>query len=208
LLLAVDAQADGTGSDLLAIARTDSEAATLITSTIDTRDHAYILGSTNPNLDPLSYVMSVAENSNTFGDKLQAVEDEWVSMAKLKLFDEAVVDTINAGSYPNKQYLIQAYTTRVKGRSNDFARRVAKELLKVDVYFNWEAPRTREGYYRYKGGCQCAITRAVAYAPYADCIWMESKLPDYAQAKEFADGVHKVWPQQKWVFISLRLHLD
>ena len=51
------------------------------------------------------------------------------------------------------------HTTRVKGRSNAFARRVARELLKTDVYFDWEAPRTREGYYRYKGGKgQCAAS--------------------------------------------------
>ena len=65
------------------------------------------------------------------------------------------------------------------------------------MHFDWDAPRTREGYYRYRGGCQCAINRAIAYGPYADLIWMESKLPDYAQAKEFADGVHAVWPEQK-----------
>jgi isocitrate lyase len=51
-----------------------------------------------------------------------------------------------------------------------------------------------------QGGCQCAINRAIAYAPYADAIWMESKLPDYAQAEEFANGVHAVYPQQKYVF--------
>jgi isocitrate lyase len=141
--------------------------------------------------------MSVAENSNVNGDELQAVEDDWIKKAGLKLFDEAVIDTIKSGNSPRKQSLIRNYTVRVKGKSNDFARKVAKNLLNVDVYFNWEAPRTREGYYRYKGGCQCAITRAVAYAPYTDCIWMESKLPDFSQAKEFADGVHRVWPQQK-----------
>jgi isocitrate lyase len=31
---------------------------------------------------------------------------------------------------------------------------------------------------------------------------MESKLPDFNQAKEFADGVHAVWPEQKWVYLS------
>jgi isocitrate lyase len=141
--------------------------------------------------------MQVAEASNKSGDELQAVEDEWVAQAGLKLFDEVVVDAIRAGSYRNKDALVRQYKSRVKGHGNAFARRVAREMLHTDVYFDWEAPRTREGFYRYKGGCQCAITRAVAYAPYADCIWMESKLPDYAQAKEFADGVHAVWPQQK-----------
>merc|ERR1711939_769590 len=50
------------------------------------------------------------------------------------------------------------------------------------------------------GLCQCAVNRAIAYAPFADMIWMESKLPDYAQAKEFADGVHAVWPEQKLAY--------
>ena len=79
------------------------------------------------------------------------------------------------------------------GKSNNEARVIAKGLTGVDVYFDWDAPRTREGYYRYRGGCQCAVNRARAYAPFSDLIWMESKLPDFAQAKEFADGVHEVW---------------
>lgn len=29
-----------------------------------------------------------------------------------------------------------------------------------------------------------------------DLVWMESKTPDYQQAKQFADGVHAVWPNQ------------
>jgi isocitrate lyase len=191
--------ADDIGSDLLAIARTDSEAATLITSTIDPRDHAYVLGSTNASQEPLSVAMAAAEEAGASGDRLQAVEDAWVQAAGLKLFDEAVADAIAASSHADKAGLARRYAARAKGRSNAVARRAAREILGRDVHFDWEAPRTREGYYRYKGGCQCAVTRAVAYAPYADCIWMESKLPDFAQAKEFADGVHAVWPQQKWV---------
>jgi isocitrate lyase len=93
--------------------------------------------------------------------------------------------------------MIQEFLEKSKGKSNTEARAIAKGLTGVDVFFNWEAARTREGYYRYKGGCQCAVNRAVAYAPYADMIWMESAKPDYAQAKEFADGVHAVWPEQK-----------
>jgi isocitrate lyase len=99
----------------------------------------------------------------------------------------------------DKQAAISAFFRETKGKSNTVARAVAKKITGVDIYFNWESPRTREGYYRYQGGTQCAVNRAVAFAPYADLIWMESKLPDYAQAKEFADGVHAVWPEQKYV---------
>ena len=51
------------GSDLLVVARTDSEAATLITSSIDPRDHGFILGTTNPSLQPLNVVMIEAEKA-------------------------------------------------------------------------------------------------------------------------------------------------
>ncbi|KAF1809782.1 isocitrate lyase [Eremomyces bilateralis CBS 781.70] len=196
-LVAIRAQADIMGTDLLAIARTDSEAATLITTTIDPRDHAFIQGSTNPDLKPLNDLMLAAEKAGKNGDQLQAIEDTWLQKAGIKLFSEAVADAINASQIPNKQALIQQFAQQIKGKSNADARAIARGILGRDVYFNWEAPRTREGYYRYQGGCQCAINRAVAFAPYADLIWMESKLPDYAQAKEFADGVHAVWPEQK-----------
>lgn len=198
-LVAIRAQADIMGSDLLAVARTDSEAATLITSTIDPRDHHYILGVTNPALQPLSDLMYAAEQTGKTGAELQAIEDAWTKEANLKLFSEAVADTINAGVHVNKQELIAQYNEQSKGKSNAEARAIAKGLTGVDVFFNWDAARTREGYYRYQGGCQTAINRAIAYAPYCDMIWMESKLPDYAQAKEFADGVHAAWPEQKYV---------
>lgn len=196
-LVAIRAQADIMGTDLLAIARTDSEAATLITSTIDPRDHAFIMGATNPALQPLNDLMIAAEAAGKQGAELQAIEDAWIEQAGLKLFHEAVIDTIQAGVHVNKQGLIDEFMKLSKGKSNAEARSIAKALTGVDVHFDWDAARTREGFYRYKGGCQCAIVRAIAYAPYADLIWMESKLPDYAQAKEFADGVHAVWPEQK-----------
>ncbi|KAL2798364.1 isocitrate lyase [Aspergillus germanicus] len=199
-LVAIRAQADIMGTDLLAIARTDSEAATLITSTIDHRDHAFIIGSTNPDIQPLNDLMVTAEHAGKNGAELQAIEDEWIAKAGLKLFDQAVVDAINKSPLPNKEKNIQDYLKAAKGKSNSEARAIAKRIVGTDIYFNWESPRTREGFYRYQGGTQCAVNRAVAYAPFADLIWMESKLPDYAQAKEFADGVHAVWPEQKLAY--------
>lgn len=187
----------GLGSDLICVARTDSEAATLITSTIDPRDHAFILGSTNPTLQPLNDLLIAAETAGKNGAQLQAIEDQWTRQAKLQLYHEAVIDAINSGVYENKTSLISNFLQQVKGKSNSEARIIAHRVLKVDIHFDWESPRTREGFYRYRGGCQCAVNRAIAYAPYADMIWMESKLPDYSQAKEFAEGVHSIWPEQK-----------
>lgn len=54
----------------------------------------------------------------------------------------------------------------------------------------------------YQGGTTCAIHRAIAFAPYADLLWMETKSPIYKQAKEFADGVHAAVPGQ-WLAYNL-----
>ena len=196
-LVAIRAQADIMGSDLLAVARTDSEAATLISSTIDHRDHSFILGSTNPALQPLNDLMVAAEASGKSGDALAQIEEQWLQQANLLLFDDAVVATINAGVHVNKQDLIQKYKAASKSKSNSESRAIAKGLTGVDIFWDWDSPRTREGFYRYQGGCECAVNRAIAYAPYCDMIWMESKMPDYKQAEEFATGVHAAWPEQK-----------
>lgn len=199
-LVAIRAQADIMGSDLLAIARTDAEAATLISTNIDPRDHAFILGSTNPTLKPLNDLMIAAEATGKSGAELQRIEDEWLAKANLSRFDDAVAAAIDAGSFSDKDGLKKDYITKAKGKSNLEARAIARQILGQDIFFDWDAPRTREGYFRLKGGCDCAVNRAIAYAPYCDAIWMESKLPDFAQAKEFAEGVHAVWPEKKLAY--------
>jgi isocitrate lyase len=56
--------------------------------------------------------------------------------------------------------------------------------------------RTVEGFYRTKNGLDQAISRGLAYAPYADLIWCETGKPDLAFAKAFADAIHKQVPRQ------------
>ncbi|RKF83748.1 Isocitrate lyase [Golovinomyces cichoracearum] len=199
-LVAIRAQADIMGTDLLAIARTDAEAATLITTTIDPRDHAYILGSTNSKIQPLNDLILAAQLAGKKGPEIQAVDDTWISQACLKTFNEAVAEVIAASIQMNKEETIANFLSDVKDKSNTEARAIAKGITGVDVFWDWDSPRTREGYYRLKGGCECAINRAVAYAPYADAIWMESKLPDIIQAEEFANGVHARYPEQKLAY--------
>jgi isocitrate lyase len=54
--------------------------------------------------------------------------------------------------------------------------------------------RTPEGFFQYQGGLQCAIARALAYAPYADLLWCETSTPDLGEAREFAQAVHARFP--------------
>ncbi len=54
--------------------------------------------------------------------------------------------------------------------------------------------RTTEGFYKMKGGLDCAISRGLAYAPYCDLIWCETSTPDIGEARKFAEAVHKKYP--------------
>ena len=56
--------------------------------------------------------------------------------------------------------------------------------------------RTAEGFYLTKPGLEQAISRGVAYAPYADMVWCETGKPDLGFAKEFADAVRAESPGQ------------
>ncbi|MGI1987280.1 isocitrate lyase [Shewanella glacialipiscicola] len=56
--------------------------------------------------------------------------------------------------------------------------------------------RTNEGFYRVKAGLDQAISRGLAYAPYADLIWCETAKPDLEEARVFAEAIHAQYPDQ------------
>lgn len=169
-LVACRAQADMMGTELVIVARTDSEAAALITSTIDARDHPFILGATDPSAEPLVDVLIAAQNKGSTEQELAALEKKWMSEAGLKTFDAVVQDNAVKKGLPD--CTVAEYMEAVKGTlSLTQRRKVAQRLLgDNDIFFNWESPRTREGYYRYQGGIKCAIARGIHYAPYAGVL--------------------------------------
>jgi isocitrate lyase len=74
----------------------------------------------------------------------------------------------------------------------------AADLVTSDVDDNDQpfltGERTVEGFYRTKNGLEQAISRGLAYAPYADMIWCETGTPDLAYARAFAEAIHKQFP--------------
>lgn len=56
------------GVDNIIVSRTDAEAAQMLTSNIDARDHPFILGSTNASCKPLALVMLEAQSAGTLND--------------------------------------------------------------------------------------------------------------------------------------------
>ncbi|WP_257458338.1 isocitrate lyase [Archangium lipolyticum] len=64
------------------------------------------------------------------------------------------------------------------------------------AFIDRKAGRSAEGFYRLKGGLECAIARGLAYAPYADLIWCETSTPDLDQARKFAEGIRAKFPNK------------
>lgn len=76
----------------------------------------------------------------------------------------------------------------------------AANLITSDIdprdhkFIDKEAGRTSEGFYNVHNGIKQGIDRGLAYAPYADLVWMETSNPDLGYAKEFADAMHEKFP--------------
>ncbi|WP_133271938.1 isocitrate lyase [Hymenobacter radiodurans] len=76
----------------------------------------------------------------------------------------------------------------------------AADLITSDVderdqpFVITEDGRTNEGFYRVRPGVESCIARGLAYAPYADLLWMETSHPDLGQARQFAEAIHAQYP--------------
>lgn len=62
------------------------------------------------------------------------------------------------------------------------------------------APRTVEGFYEVTNGLSAAIARGLAYAPYADMVWMETSHPDLGEARAFAEAMHEQFPNKPLMY--------
>jgi len=73
--------------------------------------------------------------------------------------------------------------------------------------------RTDEGFYRVRPGLESVISRGLAFAPYADLIWVETGEPDIELAREFARAVHAQYPGKMLAYncspsFNWKRHLD
>jgi isocitrate lyase len=78
----------------------------------------------------------------------------------------------------------------------DAAKLLTSDIDERDRPFVIDEPRTPEGFHLFKGGIEAAIARGIAYAPYADMVWCESSKPDLEQAKKFAEGIKRHYPDK------------
>lgn len=233
------------------VARTDAEAATLLDSNNDSRDHAFILGATNTNvplykfcalavqrlfnesghkevLGHLLYDMAeeqyeqvlnwfksadiykklqtiIAKKVSADGLELEHMLDEamtivvqaWESDAGIKTFPEAVADRIQLLQADGQDVAmsVDEWLAYAKNVSHFMARQKAQQIG-ANIPWDWNLPRTTEGFFQIRGGIDYAIAKSLAVAPFADLIWMETKTANLKEATEFAEAIHAVYPDQ------------
>jgi isocitrate lyase len=94
---------------------------------------------------------------------------------------------------------------------------LAAELITSDVdpvdqpFLTGE--RTAEGFYRTRSGVEPVLARALAYAPYADLLWVETGTPDLALARKVAETVREQYPDKMLAYncspsFNWKAHLD
>ncbi|KAI0011428.1 isocitrate lyase [Xylariaceae sp. FL0662B] len=201
-LVAARFQWDVMGAENLVIARTDSESGKLISSAIDVRDHEFILGVAEEGVAPLAETLQQMEAAGASGAEIDIFEADWVKKTRLVTFNEAAVEQMKAQGIPQEK--IDAYLDAVQAEGPSLGitkrREIAAQFARRPVVFNWDIPRTREGHYHYRAGMQAATKRAVAFAPYADLLWVETGDPNVEVASKLGRAVRGAYPGKGLVY--------
>jgi isocitrate lyase len=169
-------------------------------------------GVTGPELD--YFVPIIADAEAGFGGQLNAYELTKALIdagAAAVHFEDQLASEKKCGHLggkvlvPTRQFIrtlnaarlaadVAGVPTVIMARTDaESARLITSDIDELDRPFI-TGERTAEGFYRYNGGFEAGIARAVAYAPYADLLWCETSTPSLADARRFAEGVHKAHP--------------
>lgn len=200
-LVAARFQWDVMGTETLVIARTDSESGKLLSSAIDVRDHEFILGLAEDGVEPLAETLQAMEIAGATGAEIDAYEANWVKQTELLTCDEAIVKQLK--EHGVSQESIDSYlrkTAEDRNLSITKRKQLASQLTDKPIFFNIDAPRTREGFYHYRAGMKAATKRAIEFAPYADLLWVETGDPNVKNAAQFSGEIRAKYPGKGLVY--------
>ena len=142
-----------------------------------------------------------ADREQSLDELFDSVEskfvDIWTSDAGLNTYGDAVAELLRFKEAEGEALAMKPaeWAQFAKTAPLYVAQRKAAELG-VDAPWDCELARTPEGYYQVRGGIPYAIAKSLAAAPFADVLWMETKTADLAEAREFAEAIHAVYPDK------------
>ncbi len=123
--------------------------------------------------------------------------DVWQAEAGVRSYGEAVADVMafRAGEGVPFPMSVSGWLAFASKASLYSAREKAR-TMGITVIWDCEHAKTPDGYYQIRGGIEYAIAKALAAAPFADLLWMETKTADLSDARKFADAIHAVYPDK------------
>jgi len=159
-----------------------------LTQLIDDTAAAWQQDGTDPSLSSVDAAYDAVESRFV---------EVWQDDAGVGTYADAVADLLDFRQREGEAPAMSSSEWRAFAESASLysAREKAKELG-ADAAWDCERAKTPEGYYQVRGGIPYAIAKSLAAAPFADILWMETKTADLADAKQFADAVHAVYPDQ------------
>lgn len=141
-----------------------------------------------------------AKNGGFFEATIDSVADKfldaWESDAGLTTLAEAVAEALTFNAEEGTEAMTAEEWETFSHRASWFDIRQKLEELGMQVEWSAELASTPEGYYQIRGGIPYGVAKSLAAAPFCDLLWMETKTANLADAKEFADAVHEVFPDK------------
>ena len=123
--------------------------------------------------------------------------DVWENYAGLETYGDAVAKLLEFRISEGETFPVSLEEwNRFAGNASLWAAQERAADLGLQVPWDCELAKTAEGYYQVRGGIPYAIAKSLAAAPFADILWMETKTADLADARQFADAIHAVFPDQ------------
>jgi isocitrate lyase len=110
--------------------------------------------------------------------------------------------------------VLEVPTVIIARTDADSANLITSDIDPYDGDYIETGKRTPEGFhYLCRTGLERAVARGLAYAPYADMIWMETSTPNLQQAAAFAEAIHSKFPGKPLAYncspsFNWKKHLD
>ena len=125
------------------------------------------MGTTDPKAKPYRNAESPAEVA------------AWKKNHKVVTFEQAVQEQLKRNNASEaKLSKWKQENAAFPGIAHEDARALARELLGgPEPFWDWELPRTREGYFVLNAGIPTCIHRMRHFAPYCDIMWAETAKP-------------------------------
>ncbi len=119
----------------------------------------------------------------------------WQAEAGLKTYARAVADVMEFRMGEGEKYdmTVEAWLAFAE-RASFYDAADRAEAMGIRIVWDYEYPRTPDGYYQLNSGIDYAIAKSLAAAPFADILWMETKTANLDDARKYAAAIHAEFP--------------